>query len=277
MGEKVDAIAELLGRKSQTPGTNAADPAGRAETVLDGQGTRPPGEGQEAPQEPPAAQKLGRMPESVQELAEILGIEPEKVYDLNIAFGDGREKMKLSALKDAAGDWPRLDREITERAQAVEAREGAIRNAENHLASAYDLIKDTLSPALQERLGAVIQGNKQRAHAEQAVMLRRAMPEMADPEFVAQFERDAITQGARIGLTAQDIANATDHRVLLGLRLIRDQAAQIAHLTRAIPEPAKPAPMIPAAQGRGQGGKRLSRPANAAEQNRAISQLIRGK
>jgi hypothetical protein len=278
MAEKVDRVAELLGRKNDQPGTKPTDAAGRAETVLDGQGTRPPVEGQETPQAPPAPQKLGRMPASIAELADFLGIEPEKVYDLDIGFGDGAEtKMKLGALKDAAGDWPRLDREISERQTAVETREGAIRDAEQHLASVYDLLKTQLSPDLQAQVGAAVQAQKQRAHAEQAVALRRAMPEMGNPEFVAQFERDAITQAARMGYTPAEVAGITDHRMLIGLRIMRDMAAQIAHLTRAIPEPAKPAPAIPPAQGRGQGGKRFSRPGNAAEQNRAISSLIRGK
>lgn len=190
--------------------------------------------------QPPEAPETGAEPEPAAEtpldvagLAEKLGVDPAKLYEVRVPLPNAAEPVTLGQLKDAWQD-----------AQAIEAQRSEVTKLrgewhadqlrqQRELDEILTAIRpEAISPELR---GAVEKVNRERLSREAEALLR-TVPEWADSK---TRETDLAGMAATLstyGITRTDLDALTDHRVLRAFR-------RLAQLERAVE--AKPVPRQP--------------------------------
>jgi hypothetical protein len=186
-----------------------------------------------APETGAQAEPAAETPLDVAAIAEKLGVDPAKLYEVRIPLADGAEPVTLGQLKDAYRDAQALERERSELTEQRGHWHADQLRQQRELETILAAIKpDAVDPKLAQAVQAV---NRERASRE-AEALFRTIPTWVDEK---AREADLVQIVAHLkpyGITRQDLDAVTDHRIL---RVLRDKALDAAKLT-ATPAP-KPA------------------------------------
>lgn len=188
---------------------------------------------EEAPETEPAADApAAETPLTLAALAEKLGTDAAKLYDLEIPLADGAT-LKLGELKDAHKAAKALEADRSkvneERAQSQADRIRDERQLNELLAS---ISPDAISPELHQ---AWQRQQSEQLSREHEALLRR-MPEWSDRTVVQRDMAAMVEVGKSYGLSETELGTIRDHRVLA---LLRDHAKLKAATSKA---PAAPAP-----------------------------------
>lgn len=149
-------------------------------------------------------------PLSLSDVVEKLGVEPEKLYELEIPVRDG-EPVTLGNLKDAWQNRQQAERENADRVSDLNERESRIISDQqvwSVLASQGRIPQDQIQKAQQ--------AIQQRLQAESDTLLQ-LVPEFADNDKRDQFRRDAVRVLGGVGFQPHEV-NMADHRHALFVR-----------------------------------------------------------
>lgn len=226
-----------------TPETAAPEYRSRQDQVaaiLEGAHSPPPDGSTQAPETAAETEPQAEMPGDLAALADRLGTTPDALYGLKLPMPDGAEPVTLGELKDAWRDAATLESaraEVTKQRGEWHADQLRAQRELDTLIAAIP--PDAVRPELRQ---AVERVNRERISRETEALLR-AVPEWSDAQAV-KADLSAITAHLQgYGITAADLEQVTDHRLL---RYFRDQARLAAKLaTKPAPAPARAAAPSP--------------------------------
>jgi hypothetical protein len=160
----------------------------------------------------------------VKQAAEKLGLDPAKLYELQVPLADG-ESVTLGQLKDQAQQYRALDTErqqfVRERGEWMADRLQAERELDALLQAAPDQLFSPQLRELAERQRAELQ-------ARERERLLRAIPEWSDGATASAEVARIEALAARYGFAPAEVRGALDHRLFVMLRDLSrlDQAAR---------------------------------------------------
>lgn len=216
--DKVAELASLLAGD----GPEQTEPETPPETAIDEPEPQPD---QTAEQEPPEPEKV---PETLTDLAETLGVDAAGLYDVRIPLADG-ESFTLGEIKDKVQDLKRSETLLaTTQQQKAETENELLRQRRELMLVQQSLGRE---PTEQERRQATQQWEQYVSRETQ--LQQAAIPEWSDPE-QAKVDRQAIKSLLdEYGLTPNEADQVHDHRQLKLLhdyRQLRDAVKDVAKL-----------------------------------------------
>ena len=230
VNETLDSVAALLRRDepagADAPGTDAQAAAGA------------PGDAEEPAPQP----RTGKALKSLDDAAKGLGVDPAKLYGLEIKLADG-ETVTLGALKDAYQGRADKARESVQREVQLDARVAQVQQEIQLWAQAGQEVAARISPDVRERL---VKAATDRQKAEWGSLLLD-MPELADPVKREGFDKEvADLLQSRYGVKAA----ATRRVEVLILRDLLKAEKRLQEILSFVPKAKEPKPGK-APQGRG--------------------------
>ena len=234
--------------------------------------------GEDAGEPDPAAERRkaeARKAKTIKELAEALEISPKKLYDMEVATGDG-ETVSIGALKDAWSERATASRESEHRKLELDKRESALAREQQLFGQMALEVRQTgrMTPETQKRAEQA----QQMQQARQREMMLRVIPELADSAKLDGFREQVVKGLAEYGYGPHEL-NMSDHRMIWFIRDALRNKARLAKLDSWTP-PAKEPPKAQAPGRRAvspdKAGQVITRARNGSDQQKAqaISQLI---
>lgn len=297
--DRAAAVADLLrggSPRHEAAGRGDDEGQGGAEGVAArGEGEGGAGAAERAPDGPDAelgadAQRTGagdaegaegrETPRTLKDAADRLGVEPDRLYDLEVTTGDG-ETVSLGELKDAWQDRAAAERETAQRSDAIDERETALSRDAQRLGQMVQELARTVGP---QRLGQVAQLQEQHAQqvrAQERELMLHVLPELRDAARLDAFREELVEGLGAYGFTARDL-DISDHRLVWFARDALRAMRKLKEL-RAAPDPvpSKP-PKARRPRGRGDDGGakaaavRRAQGGNEADKLRGVSALLSG-
>jgi hypothetical protein len=235
----------------------------QVEDILSGAAQAPAEQPPEAPETGAEPEPAAETPLDVAGLAERLGVDPAKLYEVRIPLADGAEPVTLGQLKDAYRDAEAIEAqrgEVTKQRGEWHADQLRQQRELDEILSA--ITPDKVSPELAQ---AVQKVNRERLSREAEALLR-TVPEWTDAK---TREADLVSMADTLtayGITRADVDALTDHRVLRAFR-------RLAQLERAVQ--AKPVPKQPPKSQ--QAPRRSAQPTPAQDFGRLKAAVTKGQ
>lgn len=189
-------------------------------------------------------------PESLEAIAQALGIEVSELYSVKVPAGGGREAMTVGQLKDRFTEWDSLEADRLAWSESKVEQEGRLAQAKQELQELFSIIPrdKLLNPDLLRGVAARVAARNQ----AQAAQVLEAIPEWKDEAVQRAARAELSTMLSGYGYTPAEVNAIRDPRLLKFLRDANRREQQVkAALAKVRPIQRKPSTPAPSGNGSG--------------------------